>query len=96
MTSPTSSWYQIGEVSPIGAALCPSPTASLPSAILDQGPSNRQAGGRTAWSSIVVVCSRRIEARFWYDGKNLNNAKEDAAELALNWLAQQLQMHQGW
>ena len=26
------------------------------------------------------------EARFWYDGKYLNNAKEDAAEMALNWL----------
>ena len=25
-------------------------------------------------------------ARFWYDGKNLNNAKEDAAEVALNFL----------
>lgn len=25
-------------------------------------------------------------ARYWYDGKNLNNAKEDAAEVALTWL----------
>ncbi len=27
-------------------------------------------------------------ARFWYDGKNVNNAKEDAAEVALLWLSQ--------
>lgn len=44
-------------------------------------------GGRTAWSSVVVVCGKRIEARYWYDGNNLNNAKEDAAEVALAWLA---------
>ncbi|TPX15497.1 uncharacterized protein E0L32_004477 [Thyridium curvatum] len=43
-------------------------------------------GGRTAWSSRVMVHGQSFAARFWYDGKNLNNAKEDAAELALNWL----------
>ncbi|CRK22193.1 hypothetical protein HYQ45_011948 [Verticillium longisporum] len=43
-------------------------------------------GGRTAWSSRVTVHGRTHSARFWYDGKNLNNAKEDAAELALNYL----------
>ncbi|ORY57561.1 uncharacterized protein BCR38DRAFT_490066 [Pseudomassariella vexata] len=48
-------------------------------------------GGRTAWSSVVQVYGRRIEARFWYDGKNLNNAKEDAAEAAYNWLSPYLQ-----
>ncbi|KAK3349928.1 hypothetical protein B0T25DRAFT_570525 [Lasiosphaeria hispida] len=43
-------------------------------------------GGRTAWSSKVVICGQTFSARFWYDGKNLNNAKEDAAELALSML----------
>ncbi|TDZ39398.1 hypothetical protein C8035_v003406 [Colletotrichum spinosum] len=43
-------------------------------------------GGRTAWSSRVTVHGRTLSARFWYDGKNLNNAKEDAAEMALNYL----------
>ncbi|RDA83299.1 hypothetical protein CP532_5744 [Ophiocordyceps camponoti-leonardi (nom. inval.)] len=43
-------------------------------------------GGRTAWSSKVVVHGKTLQARFWYDGKNLNNATEDAAECALNWL----------
>lgn len=27
------------------------------------------------------------QARFWYDGKNLNNAKEDAAEVALSFIS---------
>ncbi|KAL5611724.1 hypothetical protein BROUX41_000701 [Berkeleyomyces rouxiae] len=60
-------------------------------------------GGRTAWSSQVVVNGQSIAARFWYDGKNLNNAKEDAAEVALNYLvasgvAYQAPIHsqQGW
>jgi hypothetical protein len=44
------------------------------------------AGGRTAWSSRVTIHGQSIQARFWYDGKNLNNAKEDAAEMALNWI----------
>ncbi|KAJ4415024.1 hypothetical protein N0V82_007606 [Gnomoniopsis sp. IMI 355080] len=43
-------------------------------------------GGRTAWSSRVVVSGQTVAARFWYDGKNLNNAKEDAAEMALGWI----------
>ncbi|KAK4126890.1 hypothetical protein N657DRAFT_677606 [Parathielavia appendiculata] len=45
-------------------------------------------GGRTAWSSTVTVYGSTHSARFWYDGKNLNNAKEDAAEVALQWLNQ--------
>ncbi|KAI0129463.1 hypothetical protein BJ170DRAFT_680963 [Xylariales sp. AK1849] len=45
-------------------------------------------GGRTAWSSIVTVCNQQIKARFWYDGRNLTNAKEDAAEAALLYLEQ--------
>jgi len=43
-------------------------------------------GRRTAWSSRVTIDGTTLEARFWYDGKNLNNAKEDAAECAINWL----------
>jgi hypothetical protein len=44
-------------------------------------------GGRTAWSCIVKVCGTPVKAKFWYDGRNLNNAKEDAAQAALDWLA---------
>jgi hypothetical protein len=46
-------------------------------------------GGRTAWSCFVVVCGKRIQARYWYDGNNLNNAQEDAAEAAILWLSSQ-------
>ncbi|KAL2262869.1 hypothetical protein VTK26DRAFT_9195 [Humicola hyalothermophila] len=42
-----------------------------------------QRGGRTAWSSAVTVFGKSLQARFWYDGKYINNAKEDAAEVAL-------------
>jgi hypothetical protein len=45
-----------------------------------------RVGGRTAWSSRVTVHGAVHNARFWYDGKNLNNAKEDAAEVAYHWL----------
>jgi len=44
------------------------------------------AGGRTAWSCTVKVFTKELSARFWYDGKNSNNAKEDAAEVGINWL----------
>lgn len=41
-------------------------------------------GGRTAWSSTVTISGNHIiPARFWYDGQYVNNAKEDAAEVAL-------------
>ncbi|KAI1078131.1 hypothetical protein F5B20DRAFT_243613 [Whalleya microplaca] len=53
-------------------------------------------GGRTAWSSIVTVYGKQIEARYWYDGRNLNNAREDAAEAALNWLSNQSNLSSGW
>ncbi|OWP01363.1 hypothetical protein B2J93_2773 [Marssonina coronariae] len=43
-------------------------------------------GGRTAWSSTVTVQGQNISARFWYDGDHVNNAKEDAAEVALKHL----------
>ncbi|KAJ5464775.1 uncharacterized protein N7458_000461 [Penicillium daleae] len=48
------------------------------------------AGGRTAWSSTVTVQGHNtIAARYWYDGQYINNAKEDAAEVALKTLNQQ-------
>lgn len=44
-------------------------------------------GGRTAWSSTVTISGQRIiQARYWYDGQYVNNAKEDAAEVALQQL----------
>lgn len=43
-------------------------------------------GGRTAWSSSVTVYGSVHSARFWYDGNNIHNAREDAAEVAYNWL----------
>ncbi len=44
-------------------------------------------GGRTAWSSTVTISGQHvIQARFWYDGQYVNNAKEDAAEVALQQL----------
>ncbi|OQE80583.1 hypothetical protein PENNAL_c0045G10704 [Penicillium nalgiovense] len=46
-------------------------------------------GGRTAWSSTVTVQGQNIAARYWYDGQFINNAKEDAAEVALKTLNQQ-------
>jgi hypothetical protein len=43
-------------------------------------------GGRTAWSSKVTIDGHCLEARYWYDGNYLHNAKEDVAEVAYNWL----------
>ncbi|KAI9874052.1 MAG: hypothetical protein M1830_010251 [Pleopsidium flavum] len=43
-------------------------------------------GGRTAWSSTVTIEGQNIAARYWYDGQYVNNAKEDAAEVALQQL----------
>ncbi|KAL1954568.1 hypothetical protein VTO42DRAFT_1043 [Malbranchea cinnamomea] len=41
-------------------------------------------GGRTAWSSTVTIHGRgTFKARYFYDGKYINNAREDAAEVAL-------------
>ncbi|KAF1838262.1 hypothetical protein BDW02DRAFT_489492 [Decorospora gaudefroyi] len=40
-------------------------------------------GGRTAWSTMVSVNGTSFQARFWYDGTYINQAKEDAAEVAL-------------
>lgn len=44
-------------------------------------------GGRTAWSSTVLVSGQSIAARYWYDGQYVNNAKEDAAEVAVKYLS---------
>ncbi|KAJ5966423.1 hypothetical protein N7481_013137, partial [Penicillium waksmanii] len=46
-------------------------------------------GGRTAWSSTVSINAQNFSARYWYDGQYINNAKEDAAEVALKLLNQQ-------
>ncbi|KAJ5389428.1 uncharacterized protein N7496_000496 [Penicillium cataractarum] len=43
---------------------------------------SENAGGRTAWSSNVTVGNKFMSARYWYDGQYINNAKEDAAEVA--------------
>ncbi|EME79008.1 uncharacterized protein MYCFIDRAFT_123698, partial [Pseudocercospora fijiensis CIRAD86] len=44
-------------------------------------------GGRTAWSCVVSIAGAgSFPARFWYDGTYINNAREDAAEKALQML----------
>ncbi|KAF2455132.1 hypothetical protein BDY21DRAFT_79644 [Lineolata rhizophorae] len=55
--------------------------------------SSDRRGGRTAWSCTIEVEGRRIPARYWYDGNFIHNAREDAAEMALQYL-NQLQQHQ--
>jgi len=40
-------------------------------------------GGRTAWSATVTIQGTNVAARYWYDGQFINNAKEDAAEVAM-------------
>jgi len=40
-------------------------------------------GGRTAWSATVTINGNNVAARYWYDGQYINNAKEDAAEVAM-------------
>ncbi|CAI6337437.1 unnamed protein product [Periconia digitata] len=40
-------------------------------------------GGRTAWSSVVAIQGNTYQARFWYDGAYVEQAREDAAEVAL-------------
>ena len=39
--------------------------------------------GRTAWSATVTIQGNNVAARYWYDGQFINNAKEDAAEVAM-------------
>ncbi|MCJ1453050.1 hypothetical protein MMC28_003395 [Mycoblastus sanguinarius] len=43
-------------------------------------------GKRTAWSCTITVSGQNIMARYWYDGQYVNQAKEDAAEKALQTL----------
>lgn len=40
-------------------------------------------GSRTAWSSIVLIQGAQFYAQFWYAGERLEQAREDAAEVAL-------------
>lgn len=56
---------------------------------------DRNLGGRTAWSSTVTVQCLIYPARFWYDGQFVENAKEDAAEVALQHLKKQ-QIQSAW
>jgi len=51
----------------------------------------------------VTIEGQHIAARFWYDGQYVNNAKEDAAEVALQQLTTPQSSHgqmasqaQGW
>ncbi|KAK4462735.1 hypothetical protein QBC42DRAFT_175244, partial [Cladorrhinum samala] len=60
---------------------------SLPTPVFEIVSDRR--GGRTAWSSWVKLSGRTCNARFWYDGKHLHNAKEDAAEVAVKHLNKQ-------
>ncbi|KAL4965347.1 uncharacterized protein BDV14DRAFT_200047 [Aspergillus stella-maris] len=39
--------------------------------------------GRTAWSCHVIADGRTYAARYWFDGDFVQNAMEDAAEVAL-------------
>ncbi|KAH8599944.1 hypothetical protein B0O99DRAFT_504166 [Bisporella sp. PMI_857] len=59
------------------AANCPPPVFQIVS---------DRRGGRTAWSSTVTIHGQSISARYWYDGQYVENAKEDAAEVALKHL----------
>ncbi|CEL02388.1 hypothetical protein BJX68DRAFT_219627 [Aspergillus pseudodeflectus] len=40
-------------------------------------------GGRTAWSCSVVVHGTTFHSRYWFDGEYVENAMEDAAEVAI-------------
>ncbi|CAK4024282.1 Hypothetical predicted protein [Lecanosticta acicola] len=40
-------------------------------------------GGRTAWSCETIIAGKTFRARFWYDGHYVHNAREDAAQVAL-------------
>ena len=51
--------------------------------LMDQRLTNPSPGGRTAWSSTVLINGQEYSARYWYAGDHANNAREDAAEVAL-------------
>jgi hypothetical protein len=67
---------------PFSASLSSSSPPSFPHFLIS-GSRSHQTGGRTAWSSIVVVNGSHYSARFWYDGAYMDQAREDAAEMAL-------------
>ncbi|OHW96972.1 hypothetical protein CSPAE12_04356 [Colletotrichum incanum] len=48
---------------------------------------SERRGRRTAWSSRVIVDGRTFQAQFWYDGKNEKNMRDNAAEIAVTYLA---------
>ncbi len=45
------------------------------------------AGSGTAWSSRATVNGMTFSARYWYSGKNINDAREDVAECVVVWLS---------
>ena len=74
--------YRIDEVSPAFRLVTKGNLVLVD--VINNGP-----GGRTAWSSTVTVTrsnpptQHNLRARFWYDGAYIDNAKEDAAEVAV-------------
>ncbi|KAJ5681637.1 uncharacterized protein N7477_001577 [Penicillium maclennaniae] len=63
------------------------PTSPQGSSATRKSWQDKLGGGRTAWSSTVIVQGQSFSARYWYDGQYINNAKEDAAEVALGALS---------
>ncbi|GAB7326677.1 hypothetical protein MBLNU13_g10636t1 [Cladosporium sp. NU13] len=63
-------------------------SASTASSTAQSQYQDRLISGRTAWSCTVTVGSQTVHARFWYDGQYVNNAREDAAERALQCFGQ--------
>ncbi|KAF1995280.1 hypothetical protein P154DRAFT_526480 [Amniculicola lignicola CBS 123094] len=63
------------------AVHCPSPFYQ---------PVSDRRGGRTAWSIVCQVNGRNYPARYWYDSAREDQAREDAAEVALRTLTQTL------
>ena len=43
-----------------------------------------------------MIKGQVYQARYWYDHKNLNNAKEDAAELALRQFSSSRSSSSSW
>ncbi len=96
-----STFYPIGEVIILTLHLASSPFKALFGGLASHLPSSLLTqiftGGRTAWSSTVTVQGQNIAARYWYDGQFINNAKEDAAEVALRHLrSPALTQHQAY
>ncbi|KAK6433496.1 hypothetical protein LTR95_010331, partial [Oleoguttula sp. CCFEE 5521] len=71
------------------ATLSPASSDALPPTTPAASPyQEKLISGRTAWSCQVSVGGQNIQARFWYDGQYVNNAREDAAECALQFFGQ--------